>query len=117
MDHCGSITSVHKFSGFHDCVLRSIEVIQLLLHIQCRKDTQNADENRINFLDQNTLCSAFYPNRSSEGSDSIGGVRDLSDFFFFIRQNVERNGEELKRKNVVMSVSERYSWGGIGNGT
>ena len=50
VDYRGSIMPVHKFRYTHKCVLRSNEVVHSLLYIKYWKNTQNADENKVELL-------------------------------------------------------------------
>jgi len=45
----------HKFRCNHECALRSDEVVHSLLYIQYRKNTQNADEDKVELLDEKIL--------------------------------------------------------------
>ena len=45
----------HKFRCSHECALRSDEVVHSLVYIQYRKNTQNADEDKVELLDEKIL--------------------------------------------------------------
>ena len=73
----GSIMPAHKFSYTRECVLRSIEVVHSLLHIQYWKKSQNIHENKAELLKKLKIVMGDDAVDWDVGEYFLGGIEHL----------------------------------------
>jgi len=73
----GSIIPAHEFCHTHECVLRSIEVVHSLLHIQYWKKSQDIHENKVELLEKLEIVMGGDAVDWDVGEYSLGGIEYL----------------------------------------